>query len=55
MKARKLPAGDKGLGRALGMKLVNALGKQELRGKLVREGKRKGVVIWRLSPEKTSV
>jgi hypothetical protein len=34
MKAPKLPAGDKVLGRALGMKLVNALGKQELRGKI---------------------
>jgi hypothetical protein len=37
------------------MKLVNALGKQELRGKLVREGKRKGVVVWRLPAEKTLV
>ena len=41
MKARKLPAGDKVLGRALGMKLVNSLGKQELRGRLIRDGKRK--------------
>ena len=55
MKARKQPTGDRVLNRALGMKLVNALGKLELRGKLVRDGKRKGVVIWRLSPERTLV
>lgn len=55
MKARSLPAGDRVMNRALGMKLVNALGKQELRGKLVRDGKRKGVVVWRLPPEKTLV
>jgi len=55
MKARKLPTGDRVLNRALGMKLVNALSKQELRGKLTRDGKRKGVVIWRLAPEKTLV
>jgi hypothetical protein len=52
MKARKLPTGDKVLNRALGQKLVNSLGKQELRGKLVRDGKRKGVVIWRLPAER---
>ena len=52
MKARKLPTGDRILNRALGMKLVNALDKQELRGKLVREGKRKGVVVRRLPAEK---
>lgn len=55
MEARKLPTGDKVLNRALGQKLVNSLGKQELRGKLLRDGKRKGVVIWRLPPEKTLV
>lgn len=55
MKARKLPTGDRVLNRALGMKLVNALSKQELRGKLTRDGKRKGVVIWRLAQEKTLV
>ena len=53
MKARKLPTGDRVLNRALGMKLVNSLSKQELRGKLERDGKRKGVVIWRLPPDKT--
>jgi hypothetical protein len=55
MKARKLPAGDKVLCRALGMKLVTALGKQELRGKLVREAKRKRVVVWRLPVANTLV
>jgi hypothetical protein len=53
MKARKLPTGDKVLNRALGQKLINSLGKQELRGKLAREGKRKGVLIWQLPPDKT--
>jgi hypothetical protein len=55
MKARKLPDGDRVMNRALGQKLVNSLGKQELRGKLLRDGKRKGVVIWRLPAEKTLV
>lgn len=55
MKARKLPTGDKVMNRALGMKLVNSLGKQELRGRLLRDGKRKGVLIWRLPAEKTLV
>ena len=39
MKARNLPTGDRVLNRALGQKLVNSLGKQVLRGKLVRDGK----------------
>jgi hypothetical protein len=46
MKTRKLPTGDRVLNRALGMKLVNALGKQELRGKLVRDGKRNRIDHW---------
>ena len=53
MKARKLPAGDRVMNRALGQKLVNSLGKQELRGKLACDGKRKGVKIWRLPLDKT--
>jgi hypothetical protein len=55
MKARKLPVGDKVLNRALRMKLVNSLGKQEYARQAVRDGKRKGVVIWRQSPEKTLI
>jgi hypothetical protein len=52
MKAKKLEAGDKVLARALNMRLVNSLGRQELRGQLQRAGKRKGVIIWRLLLEK---
>lgn len=48
MKAKGLQAGDKVLERALGQKLVNSLIKQQMRGKLVCEGKRKGVSVWRL-------
>jgi len=52
IKTRKLEVCDSVLARALCQKVVNSLGKQELRGGLVREGKRKGVFIWRLPPEK---
>jgi len=55
MKAKKLPEGDRVMKRALGQKLVNSLTKQEMRAKLLRDGKRKGVVIWRLPPEKTLI
>ena len=47
MKAKILETGDKVLARALGMKLFNSQRKQELRGQLVCEGKRKGVSVWR--------
>jgi hypothetical protein len=47
MKAKIIETGDKVLARALGMKLVNSQRKQELRGQLVCEGKRKGVSVWR--------
>lgn len=55
MKQRKLDTGDRVMVRALQMRLISSLGKQELRGHLQRAGKRKGVVIWRLPPEKTLV
>lgn len=48
MRVKGLAGGDKVLERGLGQKLVNSLIKQELRGKIMRDGKRKGVVIWRL-------
>lgn len=51
MKAKKLPEGDRVMNRALGQKLVDSFRKQEMRGKLQCDGKRKGVVIWRLPPE----
>jgi len=52
MKAKKLEAGDKVLARALNVRLVNSLARQELRGQFQRAGKRKGIVIWRLPLEK---
>jgi hypothetical protein len=48
MRGRGLEAGDKVLARALNMRLVNSLTRQELRGQLQRVGKRKGVIVWRL-------
>ena len=53
MRVRKLETGDRVMVRALQMRLVNSLTKQELRGTLTRIGKRKGVVIWKLPPAKT--
>jgi len=55
MRVRKLDPGDKVMVRALQMRLVSSLSKQELRGTLARQGKRKGVVVWRLPAEKTLV
>lgn len=52
MRVKGLAAGDKVLERGLGQKLVNSLMKQELRGKVTRDGKRSGVVIWRLPAPK---
>lgn len=48
MRVKGLASGDKVLERGLGQKLVNSLLKQQLRGKVARVGKRKGVIIWRL-------
>src|SRR5690242_9607091 len=47
MRVRNLETGDKVLARSLCMRLINSLGKQELRGKLARDGKRKGTIVWR--------
>ncbi len=55
MKARKLESGDKVLARTINQRLVSSLRKQELRAKVERQGKRKGVLIWRLPPENTLV
>lgn len=48
LRVRKMETGDKVFARALNQRLVGSLRKQELRGLLRRDGKRKGVVIWRL-------
>ncbi len=48
VRARQLPPGDKVMARALSMRLISSLTRLELRGKLARDGKRKGVVVWRL-------
>jgi hypothetical protein len=48
MRARGLESGDVIMARALGMRLVKSLRRQELRGQLVLDRKRKGVSVWRL-------
>jgi len=51
IKAGKLQDRDKVLARILNMWLVNSLGRQELRGQLARDGKRKAVIVWRLATQ----
>lgn len=55
MASKGLQTGDRVLERALGQKLVNSLIKQELRGQLVCEGKRKGVSVWKLPDVKSLI
>lgn len=50
MKARKLETGDRVLARTINMRVINSLGKLELRGQIQRAGKRKGVIVWQLPP-----
>jgi hypothetical protein len=55
MKVRRLETGDKILAKALGQRLVNSLSKQEMRGQIARDGKRKGVLVWKLPQVKTLI
>jgi hypothetical protein len=48
MEAKGLDIGDKIMTKAIGSRLIHSLRMQALRGKLVIEGKRVGVMIWRL-------
>jgi len=48
MTAKGLNTGDKVLAKAVAYQLIHALRQQRLRGKIVLEGKRHGVSVWRL-------
>jgi len=48
MEAKGLDTGDKVMTKAIGSRLIHSLRMQALRGKLVIEGKRVGVMVWRL-------
>ena len=48
MKAKGMDLGDSVLAKAIGHRLIHSLRMQEQRGRVRREGKRKGVSIWRL-------
>ena len=50
MKAKGMDLGDSVLAKAIGHRLIHSLRMQEQRGRVRREGKRKGVSIWRLPP-----
>ncbi len=48
MRAKGLDLADAVLAKAIGHRLIHSLRMQEQRGRVKREGKRKGVSIWRL-------
>lgn len=48
MKAKGLDTGDKVMAKGIGSTLIHALRMQAQRGKLVRDGKRVGVIVWQL-------
>jgi len=48
MRAKGLDLGDSVLAKAIGHRLIHSLRMQEQRGRVCREGKRKGVSVWRL-------
>jgi hypothetical protein len=48
MKAKGMDLGDSVLAKAIGHRLIHSLRMQEQRGRVKREGKQKGVSIWRL-------
>lgn len=48
MRAKGLAMGDSVLAKAIGHRLIHSLRMQEKRGRVLREGKRKGVSVWRL-------
>ena len=50
MAAKGLDVGDKVLARGIANQLIHALRMQSQRGKIIRDGKRHGVSIWRLPP-----
>jgi hypothetical protein len=48
MKAKGMDMGDTVLAKAIGNRLIHSLRMQEKRGQVKRNGKRKGVSVWRL-------
>ncbi len=48
MKAKGMDTGDTVLAKGLTNRLIHSLRMQEGRGRVLREGKRKGVTVWRL-------
>jgi len=55
MKAKGMDLGDSVLAKAIGHRLIHSLRMQEQRGRVRREGKRKGVSVWRLPDYKLLV
>lgn len=51
MRAKGLDIGDKVLAKGIGSTLIHALRMQRQNGKLILDGKRHGVSVWRLPPE----
>jgi hypothetical protein len=48
MKAKGLDTGDKVMAKAIGSRLFHSLRMQQQRGRLLTDGKRVGVLVWRL-------
>jgi hypothetical protein len=55
VKAKGMDLGDAILAKAIGGRLIHSLRMQEKRGRVVRQGKRHGVSVWRLPPENTLI
>lgn len=49
MRKKGLDTGDKVLAKAIANNLIHSLRMQAMRGRVVMEGKRKGVCVWRLA------
>jgi hypothetical protein len=47
--------GDSVLAKAIGHRLIHSLRMQEKRGRVLREGKRKGVSVWKLPEVKSLI
>jgi intracellular sulfur oxidation DsrE/DsrF family protein len=51
MAAKGLDVGDKVLAKSIGYSLIHSLRMQHKRGRLILDGKRHGVSVWRLPPD----
>ncbi len=54
MEAKGIDTGDKVMTKAIGSRLIHSLRMQALRGKLVIEGKRVGVMVWHLPQDRST-